>query len=146
MLNKVMLIGRLVADPEVRFTPNGAQTASFRIAVDRNYKQNEEWKKDTLFVKVTTWTILAKKVSDYFKKGNLVYVEGRLQIQSYEKNGQKNWFTDIVANSAFQLEKRVGVTTDEQSSDSHSLPANNNTAAEGFEEYDFIPEGLEEIQ
>jgi single-strand DNA-binding protein len=145
MLNKVMLIGRLVADPEVRFTPNGAQTASFRIAVDRSYKQNEEWKKDTLFVKVTTWTVLAKKVSDYFKKGNLVYVEGRLQIQSYEKNGQKNWFTDIVANTAFQLEKRVGVSG-EESPDNHSLPANNNPSAEGFEEYDFIPEGLEEIQ
>jgi single-strand DNA-binding protein len=145
MLNKVMLIGRLVADPEVRFTPNGAQTASFRIAVDRNYKQNDEWKKDTLFVKVTTWTILAKKVSDYFKKGNLVYVEGRLQIQSYEKNGQKNWFTDIVANTAFQLEKRVGSST-EESPDNHSLPASNNQPAEGFEEYDFIPEGLEEIQ
>lgn len=144
MLNKVMLIGRLVADPEVRFTPNGAQTASFRIAVDRNYKQNEEWKKDTLFVKVTTWTVLAKKVSDYFKKGNLVYVEGRLQIQSYEKNGQKNWFTDIVANTAFQLEKRVGGSSDE-SPDNHSLPANN-SSTEGFEEYDFIPEGLEEIQ
>lgn len=144
MLNKVMLIGRLVADPEVRFTPNGAQTASFRIAVDRSYKQNEEWKKDTLFVKVTTWTNLAKKVSDYFKKGNLVYVEGRLQIQSYEKNGQKNWFTDIVANTTFQLEKRVG--TNEEGSDSHSLPASDNTQAEGFEEYDFIPEGLEEIQ
>jgi single-strand DNA-binding protein len=145
MLNKVMLIGRLVADPEVRFTPNGAQTASFSIAVDRNYKQNEEWKKDTLFVKVTTWTILAKKVSDYFKKGNLVYVEGRLQIQSYEKDGQKKWFTEIIANTSFQLEKRVGASTDE-SPDNHSLPATNNTTTEGIEEYDFIPEGLEEIQ
>jgi single-strand DNA-binding protein len=143
MLNKVMLIGRLVADPEVRFTPNGAQTASFSIAVDRNYKQNDEWKKDTLFVKVTTWTILAKKVSDYFKKGNLVYVEGRLQIQSYEKDGQKKWFTEIIANTSFQLEKRVG--TGEEPIDNHSLPANNN-ASDGIEDYDFIPEGLEEIQ
>lgn len=138
-----MLIGRLVADPEVRFTPNGAQTATFRIAVDRNYKQNEEWKKDTLFVRVVTWTILAKKVSDYFKKGNLVYVEGRLQIQSYEKNGQKSWFTDIVANSAFQLEKRVGISDD--SGENHTTATISNSP-EGIEDYDFIPEGLEEIQ
>lgn len=143
MLNKVMLIGRLVADPETRFTPNGVQTANFRIAVDRNYKQNDEWKKDTLFVRVVTWTSLAKRVSDYFKKGNLVYVEGRLQIQSYEKNGQKQWFTDIVANTAILLEKRLGIQQEEPGATS-SIPASG-TSTEGIEEYDFVPEELEEI-
>lgn len=138
-----MLIGRLVADPETRFTPNGAQTANFRIAVDRNYKQNDEWKKDTLFVRVVTWTSLAKRVSDYFKKGNLVYVEGRLQIQSYEKNGQKQWFTDIVANTAILLEKRLGIQQEEQGV-SPSIPASG-VPTEGIEEYDFVPEELEEI-
>lgn len=106
MLNKVMLIGRLASEPEVRFTQNGAQTANFRLAVDRNFKQGEEWKKDTLFVRVVVWSLLAKKVADNFKKGNLVYIEGRLSITATEKNGQKTWFTDIIANSAIKLEKK----------------------------------------
>jgi len=95
-------------------------------------------------VRVVTWTILAKKVSDYFKKGNLVYVEGRLQIQSYDKNGQKQWFTDIVAHTAFQLEKRIGTQQDDPGA-TQSIPSSGMTA-EGIEEYDFVPEELEEIQ
>lgn len=145
MLNRVMLIGRLVADPEVRFTPSGKQTSNFRIAVDRNYKQNNEWKKDTLFVRVVTWEALAKRVSDFMKKGNLVFVEGRLQIQSSEKNGQKNWFTDIVANSVILLEKRtasIDTGISQPTAENAEMPS---IPSDGMEEYDFVPEEIEEV-
>jgi len=145
MLNKVMLIGRLVADPEVRFTPSGKQTSNFRIAVDRNFKQNNEWKKDTLFVRVVTWEALAKRVSDFMKKGNLVFVEGRLQIQASEKNGQKNWFTDIVANSVILLEKRstsIDSSISQPTAENAEMPS---IPSDGMEEYDFVPEEIEEV-
>jgi len=146
MLNKVMLIGRLVSDPEVRFTPTGKQTSNFRIAVDRNFKQNNEWKKDTLFVRVVTWEALAKRVSDFMKKGNLVFVEGRLQIQAFEKNGQKNWYTDVIANTVILLEKKSVATessyspTTGEMAEIPSIPS-----SDGMEEYDFVPEEIEEI-
>ncbi|MCE5223521.1 single-stranded DNA-binding protein [bacterium] len=145
MLNKVMLIGRLVADPEVRFTPTGKQTSNFRIAVDRNYKQNNEWKKDTLFVRVVTWEALAKRVSDFMKKGNLIFVEGRLQIQASEKNGQKTWFTDIIANSVILLEKKTVTVDTSVSQPTGEMAEMPSIPSDGMEEYDFVPEEIEEI-
>ncbi len=148
MLNKVMLIGRLVADPETRFTPSGTQVTSFRIASDRSYRQNEEWKKETLFVRVVTWTNLAKKVSEYYCKGMLVYVEGRLQIRPFEKNGQKTWFTDINAQNTFMLERRNPSSSDEMSSSTESSEQKQGSGSldeQNFEDYDFVPEELEEI-
>jgi single-strand DNA-binding protein len=150
MLNKIMLIGRLVADPETRVTPSGAQVTSFRIASDRSYRQNEEWKKETLFVRVVTWTNLAKKVSEFYRKGMLVYVEGRLQINSFDKNGQKTWFTDVVAQTSFMLERRNTLSNEEDAPYTGSAPARTGSTNEpledqNFEEYDFVPEELEEI-
>ncbi|HOI24707.1 MAG TPA: single-stranded DNA-binding protein [Caldisericia bacterium] len=149
MLNKIMLIGRLVADPEVRFTPSGKQVASFRIAVDRNYKQNEEWKRETLFVRIVAWTYLAKKVGEYFRKGMLVFVEGRLQIQASEKNGQKTWFTDVIADNTFMLERKN--TNQSEGGDfapqdsSSKMGSPDALENQSFEDYDFVPEELEEI-
>ena len=145
MLNKIMLIGRLVADPEVRFTPTGKQTSNFRIAVDRNFKQNNEWKKDTLFVRVVTWEALAKRVSDFIKKGNLVFLEGRLQIQASEKNGQKTWFTDIIANSVILLEKKTVSADTSVSHPTGEMTEMPSIPSDGMEEYDFVPEEIEEI-
>ena len=144
-----MLIGRLVADPETRFTPSGAQVSSFRIAVDRNYRQNEEWKRETLFVRVVSWTNLARKVSEYYRKGMLVFVEGRLQIQSFERNGQKAWFTDVIAANTFSLERRTPAASDESVSYTQEAtnknPMTDAVQDQNFEDYDFVPEELEEI-
>jgi single-strand DNA-binding protein len=98
--NKVILTGRLVADPDVRYTPNGAEVAQFRIAVNRSYrvKDQTEWQQETFFVNVVTWNRLAEKVESNFKKGDLVLVEGRLNIRSYETDGTKKWVTEIIAN------------------------------------------------
>lgn len=133
MLNKVMLIGRLCADPETRFTSAGNQVSNFRLAADRKFKdKNGELQKDTLFVRIVTWGNLAKKVSDYLIKGALVYVEGRLSIRSVDKNDQKVWYTEVIANSVVFLDKRV-----------QSNPVKENEGPD--EEFDFVPEEVEEI-
>ena len=100
-LNRVFLTGRLVADPDVKYTPSGAQVAQFRIAVNRSYKKkdSDEWLQESFFVTIVTWSKLAEKVEKNFKKGDLVLVEGRLNIRSYEVEGVKKWVTDITANS-----------------------------------------------
>lgn len=133
MLNKVMLIGRLCADPETRFTTSGVQTSSFRLAVDRKFKSSTgELKQDTLFVKVVNWGKVAKRVSDYLGKGSLVYVEGRLQIRAADVNGQKTWFTEVVANNVMFLDKKAPLDSAKQSETTD-------------EEYEFVPEEIEEI-
>ncbi len=99
-LNKVFLTGRLVADPDVRYTPNGAEVAQFRIAVNRSYKLKDksDWQEETFFVTIVTWSWLAEKVEKNFKKGDAVIVEGRLNIRTYEVDGTKKWITEIIAN------------------------------------------------
>ncbi|MEI3013703.1 MAG: single-stranded DNA-binding protein [Ruthenibacterium lactatiformans] len=89
MLNVIALMGRLVADPELRHTPNGIATCTFRIAVDRNFvRAGEERKAD--FIDIVAWRQSAEFVCKYFHKGNLIAVNGSLQTRNYEdKNGNK---------------------------------------------------------
>ncbi len=120
MLNKIMLIGRLATDPDSRFTPNGAQVTDFRLAVSQNRKQGEEWVEDTLFVKITCWGYNAKKVSEGYHKGDLIYVEGRLQIKRYEKNETVQWYTDIVAQNLQMLSRKQNRSSSEDYSQNQS--------------------------
>ncbi len=100
-LNRVFLTGRLTADPDVRYTPSGSEVAQFTLAVNRSYKtkDSDEWKEESFFVRVVAWIRLAEKVEKNFKKGDLVLVEGRLNIRNYEVDGVKKWATEIIANS-----------------------------------------------
>lgn len=99
MLNVVALMGRLVADPELRRTPNGISTCTFRIAVDRSYvRSGEERKAD--FIDIVAWRQTAEFVCKYFKKGNLIAVDGSLQTRNYEdKQGNKRTAFEVVANN-----------------------------------------------
>ena len=99
MLNVVVLMGRLVADPELRQIPSGISTCTFRIAVDRNFvKQGEERKAD--FIDIVTWRQQAEFVCRYFHKGSLIAVTGSLQTRNYEdKNGNKRTAYEVVADS-----------------------------------------------
>lgn len=115
-----MLIGRLATDPDSRFTPNGAQVTDFRLAVSQNRKQGEEWVEDTLFVKITCWGYNAKKVSEGYHKGDLIYVEGRLQIKRYEKNDTVQWYTDIVAQNLQMLSRKQNRSSSEEYSQNQS--------------------------
>ena len=99
MLNVVVLTGRLVADPQLRQTPQGTSVASFRIAVDRNFaRQGEQRQAD--FIDIVAWRQQAEFVSKYFQKGSPIVVEGSLQTRQYQdKNGNNRTAIEIVANN-----------------------------------------------
>jgi single-strand DNA-binding protein len=109
MYNKAFLIGRLTKDPEMRLTQTGISVTRFSLAVDRPGKRNSE-EKLTDFFRVVTWRKLAEICNQYLKKGKLVAIEGRLQIDSYEKNGEQISSTEIVADNMQMLDKAGAVT------------------------------------
>jgi len=98
MYNRIVLIGRLTRDPELRYLPSGAPVAGFTLAVDRPFK-NQAGERETDFVTITTWRKLAEQAGRYLDKGRLVAVEGRLQIRSYEtQDGQRRRVAEVVAD------------------------------------------------
>ena len=99
MLNVVAIMGRLVADPELRTTQQGTNVCSFRIACDRNFaRQGEQRQAD--FIDIVAWRQQADFVCKYFQKGSLIAIDGRLQSRSYQdKNGQNRTAVEIVANN-----------------------------------------------
>lgn len=104
-LNSVHLIGNLTRDPEVRYTPKGTAVADIGIAVNRKYKaDNGEWRDDVTFIDVTLWGKTAEFAGEYGKKGRSVFVDGRLQIETWDdkQSGQKRSKLKVVADS-FQL-------------------------------------------
>ena len=98
-LNKVLLIGNLTKDPELRYTPNGVAVANLRLAVNRRYKdKNGEAKEETCFITVTAWDRQAEVCNQYLQKGRPVFVEGRLQSRAWETaDGQKRNTIDVRA-------------------------------------------------
>ena len=98
MLNKVVLIGRLTRDPEIRHIPSGAAVTTFTLAVNRNFT-NQQGERETDFIRIVAWQKQAELCANYLKKGRLVAVEGRLQIRNYEtQDGQKRRVAEVVAN------------------------------------------------
>lgn len=95
-MNKVILIGRLVADPEMRYTQNGKAVSSYRLAVDRQFKQEGQPEAD--FINCIAWGKTAEFAANYLKKGTKIAIEGRIQTGSYEKDGVKHYTTDIVVD------------------------------------------------
>ena len=99
MLNVVAIMGRLVADPELRTTPQGTNVCSFRIACDRNFaRQGEQRQAD--FIDIVAWRSQAEFVSKYFQKGSLIAIDGSIQTRQYQdKNGNNRTAIEIVANN-----------------------------------------------
>ncbi|MBR3592177.1 MAG: single-stranded DNA-binding protein [Clostridia bacterium] len=96
MLNSVIIMGRLTADPELRTTQSGLSVTSFQVAVERNYKNGEE--RQTDFINCVAWRGTADFVTTYFKKGQMIAIQGSLQTRNYEdKNGNKRTAYDVVA-------------------------------------------------
>ncbi len=108
-LNKVMLIGHLGADPELRYTPSGVPVATFRIATNETWRDAEgKTQEKTEWHTIVVWRKLAELTNDLLKKGSRVYVEGRLQTRTYEdKNGIRRTVTEIVADDIILLEPRI---------------------------------------
>lgn len=101
MLNKIVLMGRLTRDPELRRTDSGTAVASFSLAVDRDFK-SKSGEKETDFIEVVAWRKTAEFVSEYFAKGRLAVVEGRLQIRDWtDKDGCKRRVAEVVADNIY---------------------------------------------
>lgn len=101
MLNRVILIGRLTQDPELKYTPNGTAVAHFTLAVNRKYNKDE-----ADFIDIVVWRGLAENCANYLGKGRLAAVEGRLQIRSYEtQEGQKRRVAEVVADDVRFLDR-----------------------------------------
>jgi single-strand DNA-binding protein len=120
-MNKAFIIGRLVRDPDFRMTPSGVALCRFTIATDRIPKQENQ---TADFIRVVTWRRLAEICNQYLKKGKLVAIEGRLQIDSYEKDGEKRYSAEIVADGMQMLDRgndSADMSTNQQSSPSFDL-------------------------
>lgn len=109
-LNKVMLIGNLGTDPEMRYTANGNAVTSFRLAVGRTFTGSDGERRDeTEWFTVVCWNKLAETVSQFLQKGRRAYVEGRLQTRSWEgQDGQTRYRTEVIANTVLFLDKAQG--------------------------------------
>ena len=105
MLNKVILIGRLVRDVDLKYTASNTAVATFTLAVDRGFK-NANGEKVTDFIDITVWKQQAENCANYLSKGKMVAVEGSLQIRTYEKDGQKRKIAEVVANNVQFLSPR----------------------------------------
>lgn len=132
-LNKVMLIGRLTRDPEIRATGNGTNVASFSIATSFNWTDQQGQKKEqTEFHNIVAWRKLGEIVGQYLKKGSQVYIEGRLQTRSWEgQDGKKNYRTEVVADNMIML-GRPGGSSGGSFSGGSSPAAGKSAASEEF--------------
>lgn len=110
MLNKIFLQGRMVADPELRHTPGGVAIASFRLAVDRDFKDRDTGEKKADFINVVAWRQTGEFVSRFFSKGRMAIVEGRLQIRDYtDRDGNKRTIAEVVADNVYFGDSRKDV-------------------------------------
>jgi single-strand DNA-binding protein len=116
-LNKVMIIGNVGTDPEMRYTPNGNPVTSFRIATSRFFNSPEgERKQETEWFTVVTWNKQAESCNQYLTKGKRVYVEGRLRTRAWEgQDGQKRSRVEIVAERVLFLDRQAGALPPEES-------------------------------
>ena len=106
-LNKVLLIGRLGADPEIRYTSDGTAVANFNMATNRPIKRGEQWEEETDWHRIVAWRRLAEVCGEYLRKGSNIYVEGQLRTRSWEdRDGNKRWTTEVVARDMIMLDSK----------------------------------------
>ena len=106
MLNRVVLVGRLTKDPELRYTPGGKAVATFTLAINRTYT-NQQGEREADFIQCVVWKRIAENVANYLKKGSLAGVDGRLQTRNYEnQQGQRVYVTEIICESVQFLDSK----------------------------------------
>ena len=120
-MNRVMLVGRLTTKPELRYTGSNLPYSRFSIAVNRTFS-NAQGQREADFINIVVWRKQAENVKKFVSKGSLVAVEGRIQTGSYEKDGQRIYTTDVVADSVQFLESKAQ-SQNRQSSDDNMTPA-----------------------
>ena len=146
MLNKIILMGRLTRDPELRRTQTGTPVASFSLAVDRDFKDKSTGERTTDFIDVVAWRQTGEFVSRYFTKGRMAVVEGRLQIRDWtDKDGGKRRSAEIVADNVyFGDSKRDGAGDFGGAPASYSAPMGGRNAAPMGGQSDFAEIGEED--
>ncbi|MGI6361733.1 MAG: single-stranded DNA-binding protein [Bacillota bacterium] len=133
MLNRIVLIGRLTRDPELRYTQNGVAVASFTLAVDRSFK-SADGQKETDFINIVAWRGLGENCSNYLSKGKLAAVDGRLQIRSYEgKDGVKRIAAEVVADDVRFLSPRDGSAAAKPAANDHKGYVNDSDQTDDFD-------------
>ena len=129
MINNVVLVGRMTRDAELRYTPSNQAVATFTLAVNRNFK-NQNGEREADFINCVIWRQQAENLANWAKKGTLVGVTGRIQTRNYEnQQGQRVYVTEIVADNFQILESRA--TREGQSSGSYNGGFNNNSSLDG---------------
>lgn len=120
-LNKVLLIGNLTRDPELRYAPSGAAVVNFGLAVNRFYTdQSGEKKQETCFINIVAWRKLAELCGEYLSKGRSIFVEGRLQSRTWEtEDGQKRSTIEVIADGIQFLNRKNEEITEESSKNNH---------------------------
>lgn len=140
-MNRVVLIGRLTKDPELKYTPGtGAAVSTFTIAVDRRMSKNGQREAD--FIRIVAWNKTAELVANYMSKGRRIGISGRIQTSTYEgRDGEKKYTTEVVADEIEFLDKAPGSTgaPNRQSSDSGSDLNGQNDINSGNYGDDMIP-------
>ena len=102
MLNRVVLMGRMATDPELKQTPNGVSVATFRLAVERNYQQKDSNERICDFISCVAWRQTGEFITRYFSKGSMIAIEGSIQTRQYQdKNGNKRTAVEVVADQAY---------------------------------------------
>ena len=141
-MNKVILVGRLARDPELRVTPSGVSVCSFSIAVNRRFTKADQGQQTVDFINIVTWRQQAEFVSRYFKKGNPILICGQLQTRSWNDNqGQKRYTTEVVADEVSFVASAAQTAQASQAPqgssytpEAYGAPAFSSTAGANFEE------------
>jgi single-strand DNA-binding protein len=129
-MNKVVLIGRLTRDPELRYTGNNTPVATFSLAVNRNFS-NQQGEREADFINIVVWRKQAENVKNYLTQGSQVAIEGRIQTRTYDdQNGQRRYITEVVADNV----EFVGSRNSSSNSNNMNSAASNNA---GPTPYDF---------
>lgn len=116
--NKVILMGNLTRDPDMRFTQSGEAVASFGMAVNRKYKSGDEWKQKVCYIDITVWGKSGENCAEYLKKGSSVLIEGELEYETWEKDGAKQSKHKVTARNVQFLDKKG----DAQTGDKDDIP------------------------
>ena len=135
MLNKIFIMGRLVADPELRHTQSGTAVASFSLAVDRDFKDKQTGERATDFIDVVAWRSTAEYVSRYFTKGRMAVVVGALQIRAWEdKEGNKRRNAEVVAENVYFADSKRETYQPEGNAPESSFPPVNSGFDDSIDE------------
>ena len=131
MLNRVILMGRLTADPELKSTPNGVAVTSFTLAVERNFSGKGE-EKQTDFINCVAWRQIAEFISKYFSKGRMMAVEGSLQVRNYtDKNDNKRQAVEVIVDQAYFADSKSGTANTGNTGSTGSVTDVNFSAGSG---------------